>query len=91
MNKSLECQYCSESKHYIGSITGKSIKTHELKPTYGYSSRKHPNTNDYLEVFILKGENDKKAGLMIENIIGARYIDINYCPFCGRKVSDNQC
>lgn len=24
-----------------------------------------------------------------KNNIGARYIDINYCPFCGRKLSDD--
>ena len=89
MNEILECQFCSINKNYIGAIIGKTIKTHELKPIYGYSSRKHPDTIDYLEIFILKGEKDQKAGLMIENNIGARYIDINYCPFCGRKLSDD--
>lgn len=23
---------------------------------------------------------------MIENLNGARYVDIRYCPFCGRKI-----
>lgn len=68
------CKYCEEEDN---SITGKSI---------GYSSRKLVDYIDYLNLFILKGASDEKAGLMIENTIGARYIDINYCPFCGRKL-----
>ena len=57
--------------------------------THGYSARMGSRERDYLNIFILKGENDKYAGLMIENINGARYVDIRYCPFCGRKIYDN--
>ena len=26
---------------------------------------------------------------MVDNMNGARYIDIRYCPFCGRKLYKN--
>ena len=81
----MKCEYCDEKDNHI---TGKSIRTTEFKETYGYSSRKLVDYIDYLNLFILKGASDEKAGLMIENTIGARYIDINYCPFCGRKLVD---
>ena len=57
---------------------------------------------DWLEAFILKGANykkikdsidlikganDEKAGLMINSGNGYRFVDINYCPFCGRKLN----
>lgn len=77
----LICPYCYEKDGYIH---GKTIHTYELKPTVGY--REPINYADYLSVFILKGEDDKYAGLMIENLNGARYVDIRYCPFCGRKL-----
>ena len=77
----MKCQYCSEEDNYVA---GKSVRTYEFKPTAGY--KKPDKFDDYLNLFILKGKNDKKAGLIIENINGARYIDINYCPFCGRKI-----
>ena len=25
---------------------------------------------------------------MIDTLDGARYVDINYCPFCGRKLDN---
>lgn len=81
----MKCELCEEKDNHI---TGKSIRTTEFKETYGYSSNKLVGYNDYLNLFILKGKKDEKAGLMIENIIGARYIDINYCPFCGRKLNN---
>lgn len=82
------CPYCKEDKHFKGAIHGSTIYTQDLKETYGYSTRMGSRERDYLNVFILKGESDKYAGLMIENINGARYIDIRYCPFCGRKISN---
>lgn len=83
------CSYCQEDKYFKGAICGKNIYTQDLKETYGYSDRMGNRERDYLNVFILKGENDRYAGLMIENINGARYIDIKYCPFCGRKLYNN--
>lgn len=77
----LICPYCYEED---GHIHGKAIHTYDLKPTAGY---KEPTIGvDYLNIFILKGKEDKYAGLMIENINGTRYIDIRYCLFCGRKL-----
>lgn len=73
----------------------KIVSTCEWKKTAGYEPERNNNCyRDYidpkafelLEMFILKGKNDKKAGLMINTINGARYIDINYCPMCGRKL-----
>lgn len=80
----LICPYCYEKD---GHIAGKAINTYNLKPTAGYTE---PTIGvDYLNIFILKGKEDKYAGLMIENINGARYIDIRYCPFCGRKLCND--
>ncbi len=73
----------------------KIILTREWKKTAGYEPERNSNCYkdwvnskvfEQLEMFILKGKNDKKAGLMINTISGARYIDINYCPMCGRKL-----
>lgn len=89
ISKEFECLYCSKDKYYNGAITGKTIHTQEFKETHGYSSRMGSKGRDYLNIFILKGQNDIYAGLMIENLNGARYVDIRYCPFCGRKIYDN--
>lgn len=78
-----ECEYCRESEKL--KIAGKIIATFEWKETAGYEAPK--NRNDFLEMFILKGKNDKKAGLMINSGCGFRYIDINYCPKCRTKTS----
>lgn len=83
-----DCKYCRNSDNYPGAIFGYSIRTRELKETHGYSVSKNPDIIDHLELFILKGQNDKKAGLMLDNIYGARYVEINYCPFCGRKIGE---
>lgn len=80
------CYYCYEKEEHI---SGKSIKTYEWNLTAGYKERLSTSTGinkDYLNMFILKGKADKCAGLMIDNGNGARYIDIKYCPFCGRKL-----
>ncbi len=77
------CNYC----RFIGKeIHGKAIKPNEFKKTAGYIEPK--NYRDYLDLFILKNENDDKAGLMIDNGNGYRFIDIDYCPFCGRKLNE---
>ena len=80
----LICPYCYEKN---GHIRGKTFHTKDLKPTAGY--REPANYVHCLDVFILKGKEDKYAGLMIDNMNGARYIDIRYCPFCGRKLYNN--
>lgn len=78
------CEYCRESEKL--EIAGKIIRTFEWKETAGYEAPR--NRNDFLEMFILKGKKDKKAGLMIDSGCGFRYIDINYCPMCGRKLKE---
>ena len=78
--ESMICPYCRGENE---EIRGKTFCTDDFKKTAGYSE---PTYRDHLEMFILKSKNDKYAGLMIENINGARYIDIRYCPFCGRKL-----
>lgn len=82
MNKNNQCSYCREKN---GFISGTSIKYDDWKKTAGYSFE-NDYIIDFLEAFILKGENDKYAGLMVNSGNGFRYIDINYCPFCGRKL-----
>lgn len=78
------CEYCYQSKD--NEISGKPIFQYEWKETAGYEPPK--DRNDFLEMFILKLKNDKKAGLMIDSGYGYRYIDINYCPMCGRRLRD---
>ena len=80
------CDYCYEKEE--GDITGKSIRNYKWLETAGYRNRITATTNkvDYLNMFILKGKKDKYAGLMIDSGNGARYVDIKYCPFCGRKL-----
>ena len=56
------CEYCRESEKL--EIAGKIIRTFEWKETAGYEAPR--NRNDFLEMFILKGKNDKKAGMMID-------------------------
>ena len=89
-----ECRYCSSGPQ-LKEIHGRIIRNSELKPTAGYEPKRNkncykesynPEAFERIELFILKGRNDEKAGLMIENISGARYIDINYCPMCGREL-----
>lgn len=73
------CKYCDvNSKGEI--LSSKPVRTFEWQKTAGYEPPK--NRNDFLEMFILKLKNDKKAGLMIDSGYGYRYVDINYCPFC---------
>lgn len=83
------CEYCEENTEILGKV----IRSYEFKETAGYKERKQNNPYNmykYLEMFILKGKTDKKAGLMIDTGFGARYIDINYCPFCGRKLNEEE-
>lgn len=81
--ENLICPYCREEN---GEIRGKTFHTDDFKQTAGYLE---PIYKDYLEVFILKNKKDKYAGLMIDNLRGARYIDIRFCPFCGRKLYES--
>lgn len=76
------CEYCKEDDGYIH---GKLTRTYEWENTHGYLARKGIE-KDYLEMWIMKGKNDKKAGIMIDNGNGARYLDINYCFMCGRNL-----
>lgn len=84
----MSCEYCKMHNDSV-EIYGKVIKTDNFKLTAGYRANMVTDNNtlgEYLHLFILKGKADKKAGLMIENVNGARYIDISYCPFCGRNL-----
>lgn len=75
------CEYCYKKDD--DEIMGKTIRQFEWKETAGYESPE--KRNDFLEMFILKCKNDKKAGLMIDNGYGYRYVDINYCMFCRKE------
>ena len=74
--------YCYQRED--NSISGKPIFQHEFKKTAGY--KEPQKRNDFLEIFILKGKKENSAGLMIDTGYGYRYIDILYCPKCGRKL-----
>lgn len=76
------CKFCdANSKGEI--LSSKPIRTFEWQKTAGYKPPE--NKIDFLEMFILKNKDDKKAGLMIDNGYGYRYIDINYCMFCRKE------
>lgn len=88
------CEYCyEENKHIAGKLLA---RTPDWKNTAGYNPERNkgcfnkytrPEAFEILEAFILKGKADEKAGLFINTISGGRFIDINYCPMCGRKLS----
>ena len=89
--ESVGCPFCKE--HEKGEICGITIR--DFNPTAGYRPQENfhmykdgydPRIFERLEIFLLKGENDKYPGLMINTISGARYIDIKYCPICGREL-----
>ena len=69
--KKEECKYCEKHVSF------------EVEPTVFLKSK---GKYDEFNIFIHKGENDEVAGLMIGNYEGYRYIYINYCPVCGRKL-----
>ena len=89
--KENKCPFCNENDNYI---KGKILKYYDFKATSGYKDRFvlgcDINLIDNLDVFILRGSSDKKAGLMIDTGNGARYVDISYCPFCGRKLDNKE-
>lgn len=72
------CKYCKQREKNI--IKGKDF---DLLPTAGFR-------NDRIySSWIMKNENDEKAGIMISTNNGnAVYFDINYCPICGRKLGE---
>lgn len=76
------CEYC-RSFGELKVIEGQSITN--FKSTLSY---KKSRDTSFLEMIIIKSRNDKKAGLMINTGCGYRYIDIDYCPFCGRRISE---
>ena len=73
-----ECEYCKGRS--LKEIDGKSFN---LKPTAGFENDRKYNS------WIMKSKKERKAGIMIlTNGSNGVYFDINYCPICGRKVSD---
>ena len=77
------CKFCdANSKGEI--LSSKPIRTFEWQKTAGYRPPK--DKIDFLEMFILKNEDDKKAGLMVDSGYGYRWVDIDYCPFCRKEV-----
>ena len=83
------CEFCCTNKN--NEILGRTIRHYELKKTAGYEPPKNEYDIDFLELFILKLKEDKKAGLMLNNKNGARYIDINYCPMCRKEAGRVNC
>lgn len=72
------CEYCKEYRKE--EIAGDEF---EMKKTSGY----YDDRIKY-SCWITKNIADKKAGIMVTNGGGnACYIDINYCPMCGRKLT----
>ena len=70
------CEYCKN--RCDGEICGNEFN---LKATAGFKyDRKYSS-------WIMKNKADEKAGIMIATNNGnAVYIDIEFCPICGRKL-----
>ena len=73
------CEYCKIWKE-DNTISGENMKVNK---TSALQARKH---SENLEVFIMRNKADEYAGIMIGTYEGWHYIDINYCPMCGRKI-----
>ena len=79
------CEYCREWQNGIR-INGKIIRDYEWKDTKcKYENLAHEL--DFIEMWIMKGECDKKAAILVDNGHSARYFKINYCFMCGRKLN----
>ncbi len=78
------CKYCEKIKD--GTINGKTIRNYEWKET-ACKNNFLAHELDFMEAWIMKGEGDEKAGLMVDNGHSTRYFDINYCFMCGRKLN----
>lgn len=90
-----KCKYCIEFSKQ--EVCGISIRTDDFKHTAGYlPAYQEIETlgiridRNYLDMFILKGKSDEKAGLMVKTHggDGYRYVEISYCPFCGRYLNE---
>ena len=72
------CMYCEQLDEL--NIVGKEF---ELQPTTGFKKDRRYSS------WILKLRDDKKAGIMIvTDGSNGVYFDIDYCPMCGRRISD---
>lgn len=70
------CDFCD---YYFSSSGGKSGKDIKIKPC--------ANETELTDCTIAKHNNDKKYGLSIfANGIAKGYIEIDFCPMCGRKL-----
>lgn len=72
------CKYCMNGNKET--INGEEF---DLLSTAGFNNdRKYSS-------WILKGKNDRKAGIIIlTNYTNGVYFNINYCPMCGRRIGD---
>lgn len=74
------CEYCKKISE--NEILGKRF---ELQATAGFINDRHYSS------WIMKNKADEKAGIMIATNGGnAVYVDINYCPICGRKLKEDE-
>ena len=71
------CDFCNKYNNSRGGYSGCSIK---CKSTAS-------GITDIDNVFILRSSGDEKAGFMMQDKKQRiSFIDINYCPICGRKL-----
>lgn len=76
------CKYCGQgNKTEISGAYLKVIPTKSTRELYRPICYKP-------KCFILKCKKDKKAGLMMDSLETCYYIDINYCPMCGKKLGE---
>ena len=70
------CPMCTQAMAFSSSLNN------QLNASIIITKRKSDGMNDYLNFFVsTKAVGDKKA----ENVGGTAY-EINFCPWCGRKL-----
>lgn len=72
------CEYCRQFNECV--ITGKELLVNKTNTVL---SKLHSDT---LNCYIMKGTQDKSSAIMIGTCEGFHYIDIKYCPMCGREL-----
>lgn len=73
------CEYC-KNQDIENRIHGKPLY---IQKTAGYV------LDDVIDTaWIMKCSNKDIAGIMIMTQLGTEFIDINYCPMCGRKLGE---
>lgn len=73
------CEYCEKYYSEKGMITGKSIKIKECAMS-----------TDLTDCNVYRSPNENPAIIIFSMGMAKGYMDINFCPMCGEKLSDEE-